>query len=197
MKKNTIFFICVLFANVVFSQTYERSTIYNDSVLMKKVVDNLTWSISNRGYYVPILTCCDSVFGLQMTLSSTGDLFRNYSKCNVISHDDFRKLIANAIKNNSVLDDICPDDFRYLYGRDRRTARAIVFMCDSQCPQELDGLLLSTDFNMLFSWAFDSKGRYRQSLRFLPIVAHKLMQYGIVLICGIGTDEIYYDDLSN
>lgn len=197
MKKNTILFICVLFANVVFSQSYERSTIYNDSVLMKKVVEELTWSVSNRGYYIPILTCCDNMSDIKLTLSSMGDLLRNYSNRNRISINDFRELIATTIKNSNILDGICTDDFKFLYGRDNVTARAIVFMCDSQCPNELNEILSSSDFYTFFSWAFDSKGRYQQSFQLLPHVAHHLMQYGIVLICGMGTDDIYYDDLLN
>lgn len=164
---------------------------------MEKVVVELTWSMSNRGYYIPILTRCDAMSDTKMTLASTNGLLQNYRRRDSVSADAFRELIASTIKGNNVLEGICPEDFKYVYGRDRLTARAYAFVCDSPCPQELEVFLYSSDFDTLFSWAFDSKGRYRQSLQVLPFVAYRLMQYGIVLICGMGTDDIYYDNLSD
>ncbi|MBR1766215.1 MAG: hypothetical protein IJ745_04135 [Bacteroidales bacterium] len=161
---------------------------------MKKVTDKLTWSLSNRGYYIPIYTRCDSSYDAKLTLSPTIFLLSSYSNRHEISNDDFRELLASSIRDKKVLEDICADDFEFLYGRDRVLARSVAFVCDTQ-PQEFLSLIKSIDIDSLISWAFNSDGVYHRSFKLLPIVAQQLMLYGILLHTGTGIESIWYIDI--
>lgn len=193
MKKICIVLFCLFAMMTVFSQTNNRPTIYEDSVLMKRVTDKLTWSLSNRGFYIPIYTRCDSLSDAKLTLSPTIFLLNSYSNRHEISDDDFRELLASSIRDKKVLEDICPDDFEYLYGRDRILARSVAFVCDTQ-PQEFMDLIKSMDVDSLISWAFNSHGEYHRSFKLLPIVAQQLLVYGIILHTGTGIEYIWYID---
>lgn len=189
MKKICLLFFCIFAMNAAFSQTGSRLTIYEDSVLMKKVTDELTWSLSNRGYYIPIYTRCDSLSEAKLTLSPTIFLLSSYKKHNEISNDDFRGLIASSIRDKKVLEDICSEDFEYLYGRDRVLARSVAFICDTQ-PQEALEFIKSMNVDSLISWAFNSDGFYHRNFKLLPIVAQQLLIYGILLHTGTGIETI-------
>ena len=91
--------------------------------------------------------------------------------------------------------DICPEDFNYLYGRDRVLGRAVAFECDTM-PQERVAILQSPDIDALMSWAFDSRGYYRRELQLLPYVAYRLLPFGIAIPCVLGT-RFYYEDITN
>ena len=170
-------------------------SIYDDSILMENVLKELTWSLSNRGYYVPITTRCDSTSEIKLTLACTWDLWLSYSKRNNISQEEFRKLISSKIIKGNVMYDICSEDFKYLYGRDRVLGRAVAFECDT-LPQENATILQSPDIEALMSWAFDSRGYYRRELQLLPYVAYRLLPYGIAIPCVLGT-RFYYEDITN
>lgn len=170
-------------------------SIYDDSVLLEDVLKELTWSLSNRGYYVPIITRCDSSSKIKLTLACTWDLWLSYSKRNNISQEEFRNLISSKIKNKEVLCDICPEVFKYLYGRDRVFGRAVAFECDTLPPKSV-AILQSSDIDALMSWAFDSRGYYRRELQLLPYIAYKLLPYGIAIPCVLGT-RFYYEDITN
>lgn len=194
MKTFCLLFFCIFAMKAACSQTVSRPTIYEDSVLMKKVTDKLTWSLSNRGYYIPIYTRCDSLSDAKLTLSPTIFLLSSYSNRHEISDDGFRELLASSIRNKKVLEDICTDDFEYLYGRDRVLARSVAFVCDTQ-PQEFLVYIKSMDVNSLISWAFNSDGVYHRSFELLPIVAQQLLLYGILLHTGTGIETIWYIDV--
>lgn len=162
---------------------------------MRKVTDELTWSLSNRGYYIPIYTRCDSTSDAKLTLSPSWYLFTNYSLRKDILKNNFRELISNVIRNKGVLDNICLDDFEYLYGRDRVLTRSVVFICSTQ-PQEFQDFLDSMDVDSLISWAFNSKGHYHREFEQLPMVAQRLLLYGIILAPNHGIEEITYYDVS-
>lgn len=170
-------------------------SIYDDSVLMEIVLKELTWSLSNRGYYVPITTRCDSTSEIKLTLACTWDLWLSYSKRNNISQNEFRELISSTIMSGNVMYDICSDNFKYLYGRDSVLGRAVAFECDI-LPQKSATILQSPDIKALMSWAFDSRGYYRRDLQLLPYVAYRLLPYGIAIPCVLGT-RFYYEDITN
>ncbi|MBO4307895.1 MAG: hypothetical protein J5848_06255, partial [Bacteroidales bacterium] len=60
MKKTCLILLCLFAMKAAFPQLGPRRTIYEDTALMKEVIDKITYSISNRGYYIPIYTRCDS-----------------------------------------------------------------------------------------------------------------------------------------
>lgn len=194
MKKICLVFFCIFVVKAAYSQTGPRRTIYEDSVLMKKVTDKLTWSLSNRGYYIPIYTRCDSSSDAKLTLSPTIFLLSSYRNRHDISDDVFRELLASSIRDKKILEDVCTDDFEYLYGRDRVLARSVAFVCDTQ-PQEFLAFIKSIDVDSLVSWAFNSDGVYHRSFKLLPIVAQQLMLYGILLHTGTGIESIWYIDI--
>ena len=194
MKKICLVFFCIFAVRAAYSQPNPRHTIYEDSVLMKNVTDKLTWSLSNRGYYIPIYTRCDSSSDAKLTLSPTIFLLSSYSNRHKISDDDFRELLASSIRDKKILEDICTDDFEYLYGRDRVLGRSVAFVCDTQ-PQEFLAFIKSIDVDSLISWAFNSDGCYHRSFELLPIVAQQLMLYGILLHTGPGIETIWYIDI--
>ena len=194
MKKIYLVLFCIFAMKAASSQTDHRLTIYEDSVLMKKVTDKLTWSLSNRGYYIPIYTRCDSLSDAKLTLSPTIFLLSSYSNRHEISDDDFRELLASSIRDKKVLEDICPDDFEFLYGRDRVLGRSAAFICDTQ-PQEALEFIKAMSVDSLISWAFNSEGDYHRSFKLLPIVAQQLLNYGILLHTGTGIETIWYIDI--
>lgn len=180
--------------NAASSQIGSRLTIYEDSVLMNKVIDKLTWSLSNRGYYIPIYTRCGSMSEARLTLSPTIYLLSNYNKRNKISDDDFRELLASSIRERKILEDICSDDFEFVHGRDQVLPRSAVFFYEDQ-PQEILEFIQSMDADSLVSWAFNSQGKYHRPLKLLPIVAQKLLIYGILLHTGNDSREIILHDI--
>lgn len=194
MKKIYLVFFCIFATKTAFTQPIIRHTIYEDTVLMGKVIEELTYSISNRGYYIPVYTRCDSLSEVVLTLSPTVYLFDNYKKRHEVSGGDFKRLLSSHIRENTIWDDICPDDFEYLYGRDRVWARSVAFVCDTQ-PQEFLAFIKSMDVDSLISWAFNSDGVYHRSFELLPIVAQQLMLYGILLHTGTGIESIWYIDI--
>lgn len=194
MKKICLIFFCIFAMRALYSQPGTRSTIYEDSTFMRLVTDELTWSLSNRGYYIPIYTRCDSASEAKLTLSPTIFLLSSYEKRNEISDDDFRKLMVSSISDKKVMEDICPSDFEFLYGRDRVFGRSVGFVCDTQ-PQEFLEFIKSMEVDSLISWAFNSKGEYHRSFKLLPIVAEKLLLYGILLHTGEGIETIWYVDM--
>ena len=177
----------------VYSQLGPRHTIYEDTALMRKVIDELTYSLSNRGYYIPIYIRCDSMSEPSLTLSPTIYLLESYQKRNEITNDGFRELLASCIRERKVLEDICPEDFRYLYGRDKVLARSVVFIYKTQ-PREDVEFIESMDVDSLVSWAFDSEG-YCRSFRLLPLVAQRMLLYGILMPTGHDIKDIWYDDI--
>lgn len=194
MKKICFVLFSIFAMRISYSQTVMRPTIYEDSTFMRYVTDELTWSLSNRGYYIPIYTRCDSASEAKLTLSPTIYLFSSYEKRNKISGNDFRELIASSIRDKKVLEDICPNDFDYLYGRDRVLGRSAVFVCETQ-PQEFLEFIRSMDVFSLVSWAFNSKGEYYRSFKLFPIVAEQLLLYGILLHTDMGIETIWYIDM--
>ena len=194
MKKIILIFICFIATNATFSQIGTRHTIYEDTALMRKVTYELTWSLSNRGYYIPIYTRCDSTSEAKLTLSPTIYLLSNYNKRNDISDDDFRELLSSCIRDKKVLEDICRDDFEYLYGRDKELPRSVAFICETQ-PAEFKEFLDSMDVDSLISWAFNSHFCYCRSFELLPMVAERLLLYGIMLHTGHDIEEITYHDI--
>lgn len=194
MKKFCLVFFSIFAMKAACSQTGPRLTIYEDSVLMKKVTDELTWSLSNRGYYIPIYTRCDSSSDAKLTLSPTIFLLSSYRNRHEISGDDFRELLANSIKDKKVLEDVCSEDFEYLYGRDRVLGRSVGFVCDAQ-PQDVLEFIKSMNVDSLISWAFNSDGCYCRSFHILPIVAQQLLNYGILLHTGMNIKTIWYIDI--
>ena len=194
MKKICLLFFCIFAMKAACSQTVPRRTIYEDSVMMKKVTDEITRFLSNRGYYIPIYTRCDSSSDAKLTLSPTIFLLSSYSKRHEISNDDFRELLASSIREKKVLEDICSDDFEYLYGRDRVLFRSVAFICDTQ-PQETLDFIKAMSVDELISWAFNSEGDYHRSFDILPIVAQQLLNYGILLHTGTGIETIWYIDI--
>lgn len=212
MKKICLVFLCLLVLKVTYSQPGPRRaifedsalwreatagprlTIYEDSALMREVIEELTSSLSNRGYYIPIYTRGDSMMDAKLTLSPAIFLLRNYRKRNDISDVDFLELLPSCILDKKVLEDICPDDFEKLYGRDRILERSIAFICDSQ-PRDFLRFIESIDVDTLIAWAFNSKGYYRRSLKLLPIVAERLLLYGILLNPGQGVETISRHDI--
>lgn len=173
----------------------QTSSILDDSVIMADVLKELTWSLSKRGYYIPIFTRCDSTSKIRLTLASMWDLWLSYGKRNNIPQDEFRELISSRIKSGGVMYDICPEDFEYLYGRDSVLGRGVAFECDTLPPESVANVQ-SQDIEALMSWAFDTRGYYKRELQWLPYVAYRLLPYGIVLQCVLGT-KIYYEDISN
>ena len=117
----------------------------------------------------------------------------SYNKRNEISDDDFRELLATSIRDKKVLEDVCPDDFEYLYGRIKALPRSVAFICDTQ-PQEALDFLESMDVDTLVSWAFNSDRFYYRSFDLLPMVAQRLLLYGIILHTGHSIEEIVYRD---
>lgn len=195
MKKICIFLIVCFWTLVSFSQESTRRTIYEDTALMRKVTYELTWSLSNRGFYIPIYTRCDSTSEAKLTLSPTIYLLESYSKRNDISDDDFRELLSSCVREKKCLNDICQDDLEYLYGRDKVLARSVAFICDTQ-PQEFQDFLDSMDVDALISWAFNSDGFYYRSFDLLPMVAQRLLLYGVLLHTAHDIEEIWRIDVS-
>ncbi len=56
---------------------------------------------------MPILTRCDSISEIKLTLACTWDLWLSYSKRNNISQDEIKELISSKIMNEDVMYDIC------------------------------------------------------------------------------------------
>lgn len=194
MKKIYLVFFCIFATKTAFTQPIIRHTIYEDTILMGKVIEELTYSISNRGYYIPVYTRCDSLSEVVLTLSPTVYLFDNYKKRHEVSGGDFKRLLSSHIRENTIWDDICPDDFEHLYGRDWVVRKSIPFICESQ-PQEFVEFVKSMDAESLVSWAFDSEGLYCRSYKLLPIVAFQLLHYGILLHVGETYKTIWYVDI--
>ena len=193
MKKTCLILLCLLAMKAAFPQLGPRRTIYEDTALMKEVIDKITYSISNRGYYIPIYTRCDSVSEAKLTLLPTIYLLENYNKRNDISYNDFRELLSYSIREKKVMEDICPDDFEYLYGRDRVLARSVAFICDT-LPQDFLEFIDTMDVDSLISWAFNSHLCYCRSFNLLPMVAQRLLLYGVLLHTGHDIEEIPYVD---
>ena len=195
MKKICMIFVVCFWTLSSLSQESTRRTIYEDTALMRKVTYKLTWSLSNRGFYIPIYTRCDSTSEAKLTLSPTIYLLESYSKRNDISDDDFRELLSSCVREKRCLNDICQDDLEYLYGRDKVLARSVAFICDTQ-PQEFQDFLDSMDIDALISWAFNSDGCYYRSFDLLPMVAQRLLLYGVLLHTAHDIEEIWRIDVS-
>ena len=194
MKKFSLLILCFMAMNTVYSQLGPRHTIYEDTALMRMVTDELTWSLSNRGYYIPIYTRCDSASRTVLTLSPTIFLLKSYRKRNEITDDGFRELLASSIRERRVLEDVCPCDFEFLYGRDKALGRSAAFVCEAYL-RETTEFIESMDVDSLVSWSFNSDGYYCRSYRLLPLIAKRMLLYGILLHTGLGIDEITHDDI--
>lgn len=114
MKKKCFLGWVFFWPLIVFSQELDKDN-YIDYDTKETILYELTWSLSQRNYYIPIYVRCNDSSKVFLCLASSGDLFLNYQCRNSISADDFRKILVEKIADNDTLNGICNSDFEHLY----------------------------------------------------------------------------------
>ena len=155
------------------------------------VLEELTWSLSRRNYYVPLYVRCNDSSDVQLILATSWDLYCNYQYRYSVSEDDFRQLLRKTIEQNDTLQGICTLDFEYLYDSNKGLFRGITFVSKAN---KYNYKYLNYDKAVLLNNYFDKLKYYKGDIKILPVIACRLLEFGILLIYT--NDGISYCDVS-
>ena len=155
------------------------------------VLEELTWSLSRRNYYVPLYVRCNDSSDVQLILATSWDLYCNYQYRYSFSEDDFRQLLRKTIEQNDTLQGICTQDFEYLYDSNKGLFRGMTFVSK---VNKYNGKYLNYDKAVLLNDYFDKRKYYKGDMKILPVIACRLKEFGILLIYT--NDGISYCDVS-
>ena len=190
MKYHCFFFVFINLSLSLFAQNMDTKN--DDSIDLRGiVVEELTWSLSRRNYYIPIYVRCDDSSNVQLILATSWDLYCNYQYRYSVSEDKFRQILRKTTEQNDTLQGICIQDFEHLYDSNKGLFRGQVFVSK---VNKYTCKYLNYDRVVLVDEFFDGRKCYKGDMKILPVIAYRLKEFGILLIY---TDEgISYCDVS-